>query len=63
MPFTYRLILEDGTPADPPAFSTAVPAWHEGNTFMVPPGREFRIVRVTPRYDALADANWTVKAA
>ena len=32
MSFTYRLILEDGTPADPPSFSTAVPSWHPGDT-------------------------------
>ena len=61
--FTYRLVLEDGTPADPPSFSTSVPTWREGDTFMVGPGREFRIIRIEPRYDALADATWTVEAA
>jgi hypothetical protein len=49
--FTYRLVLEDDTPADPPKFSTAVPTWHEGDTFMVRPGCEFRIVRLAASDD------------
>ncbi len=39
--FTYRLVLEDGTPAEPPTFSTAVPTWHEGDTFTMRPGWNF----------------------
>ena len=41
--FTYRLELEDGTPADPPTLETAVPAWRPGDT--IPLGRD-RILRV-----------------
>jgi hypothetical protein len=41
--FTYRLELEDGTPADPPTFETATPTWGIGDT--IPFGRD-RILRV-----------------
>ena len=30
MAFTYKLEHEDGTPADPPTFRTAVPTWNAG---------------------------------
>jgi hypothetical protein len=36
--FTYRLELEDGTPADPPTFETATPTWGIGDT--IPLGRD-----------------------
>jgi hypothetical protein len=43
--FTYRLELEDGTPADPPTFETAVPTWRSGDE--IPLGlRILRVVRV-----------------
>jgi hypothetical protein len=41
--FTYRLELEDGTPADPPILDTATPTWRIGDT--IPLGRD-RILRV-----------------
>jgi hypothetical protein len=41
--FTYRLELEDGTPADPPSLETAVPNWNPGDT--IPLGRD-RMLRV-----------------
>jgi hypothetical protein len=39
--FTYRLILKDGSPADPPVFTTATPQLREGDTFFTrrPVGR------------------------
>ena len=37
MAFMYRLEREDGTPADPPTFRTAVPTWNVGDT--IPLGR------------------------
>ena len=45
--FQYRLILKDGTPADPPQFVTATPTWHEGDTFTSRPGRTFRILSMS----------------
>jgi hypothetical protein len=44
--FTYRLILKDGSPADPPVFTTATPTWHAGDTFFTRPGRTFRILAI-----------------
>jgi hypothetical protein len=43
MAFIFRLVLEDGTPADPPTLYTAVPTWRAGDT--IPLGRD-RILRV-----------------
>jgi hypothetical protein len=31
MVFAYRLERQDGTPADPPTFKTAVPNWRAGD--------------------------------
>jgi hypothetical protein len=39
--FAYRLEHEDGTPADPPTFKTAVPNWRPGDT--IPLGREMTL--------------------
>jgi hypothetical protein len=35
--FTFKLELEDGTPADPPTLIAAVPNWKPGDT--IPLGR------------------------
>jgi hypothetical protein len=43
--FTYRLELEDGTPADPPTLETATPTWRSGDE--IPSGRRtLRVIRV-----------------
>jgi hypothetical protein len=46
MAFTYKLEQEDGTPADPPTFQTAVPTWHLGDTIPLAPGRTFSSSRL-----------------
>ena len=58
--FTYRLILKDGSPAEPPQFVTATPTWHEGDTFFTRPGRTFRILAIN---DTSHDCHavWTVE--
>jgi hypothetical protein len=33
--FTYKLELEDGTPADPPTLETAEPSWRPGDTIVL----------------------------
>jgi hypothetical protein len=38
MSFTYALEHEDGSPAEPPTFKTAVPNWSPGDT--IPLGRD-----------------------
>lgn len=48
MAFTYKLEHEDGTPADPPSFHTAVPTWHLGDTIPLAPGRTLRVVATRP---------------
>jgi hypothetical protein len=44
--FKYQLELEDGTPADPPSFTTAVPTWHAGDKGLIRPGFELEIVAI-----------------
>jgi hypothetical protein len=60
MAFTYKLVLEDGTPADPPTFTTAVPTWHAGDKVLIRPGFEFEIVAIDYRAEG-AHATWTVR--
>ena len=44
--FTFKLELEDGTPADPSTFTAAVPDWKAGDTIPLGPGRSLRVVAV-----------------
>jgi hypothetical protein len=44
--FTYRLEQEDGTPADPPTFRTAVPNWRPGDTIPLGAGRTLRVIAI-----------------
>ena len=45
MGFIFQLVLEDGTPADPPTLDTAVPNWRSGDE--IPLGRRtLRVVAV-----------------
>ena len=47
--FRYLLVLDDGEPADPAAFNTAVPDWREGDEFLA--GGDLRKLRIV----AIAD--------
>jgi hypothetical protein len=44
--FTFRLEHEDGTPADPPTFRTAVPNWQAGDTIPLGAGRALRVIAI-----------------
>jgi hypothetical protein len=44
--FNFKLELEDGTPAEPPTFTAAVPNWKAGDTIPLGPGRSLRVVEV-----------------
>jgi hypothetical protein len=44
--FHFTLELEDGTPADPPTFTAAVPNWQAGDTIPLGPGRSLNVVEV-----------------
>lgn len=46
--FKYQLVLEDGTPADPPTFTAAVPNWKPGDTIPLGPEGSYRVVDVRP---------------
>jgi hypothetical protein len=48
MAFTYKLFLEDGTPADPPTLDTAVPTWRPGDTIPLGRGRILRVIDIRP---------------
>ena len=43
--YTFRLEHEDGRPADPPTFRTAVPNWRAGDVIPLG-GRSLRVVEV-----------------
>ena len=45
MAFMFRLEQEDGSPADPPTFKTAVPTWHLGDAIPLG-GRTLRVVDI-----------------
>jgi hypothetical protein len=49
--FRYLLALENGEPADPAAFVTAVPDWRAGDTFVARGGQLFRVLAIEPEMD------------
>ncbi len=56
MPFTFTLEHEDGSPADPPTFSTAVPNWSPGDTIPLGSKRTLRVIEVRPGREPDGDA-------
>jgi hypothetical protein len=62
--FTYSLMYADGEPCDPGAFATTELRWSVGDTVLIRPARNLRIVDVQPpsAYGAELDltAIWTV---
>jgi hypothetical protein len=44
MAFTFRLELDDGTPADLPTLSTAVPNWRTGDVIPLGRGKALRVI-------------------
>jgi hypothetical protein len=53
MAFTFTLELADGTPADPPTFTTAAPIWKVGDVIPLGPGKALRVVAVHAAESAL----------
>ena len=45
MAFTFNLELVDGTPADPPQFTTVAPQWRPGHVIPLG-GRALRVVGI-----------------
>lgn len=50
MAFTYKLELEDGTPAGD--YTAAVPNWKAGDTIPLGPGRALRVIAIRPPNNA-----------
>jgi hypothetical protein len=48
MAFIYKLVLEDGTPADPPTLDVAVPTWRAGDTIPLGRDRMLRVIDLRP---------------
>jgi hypothetical protein len=47
--FTFKLVKEDGTPAEPATLHTAVPNWSPGDTIPLGPVKgALRVVEVRP---------------
>jgi hypothetical protein len=57
--FKFLLMLRGGEPPDPACFVTAVPNWHEGETFMVAGGKRFRILGITTRSTSRGSRRWS----
>jgi hypothetical protein len=55
--FRYLLALENGEPAEPAMFVTAVPDWHVGDTFFATGGQLFRILAIEPEMDEATALN------
>jgi hypothetical protein len=63
MPFTYTLEHEDGSPAEPPTFSTAIPNWSPGDTVPLGNSRTLRVVEIRPGSEPGGDPVLVVEAA
>ena len=58
--FTFKMVLADGSPADPPQFVSSEPRWDVGMRVMV--GDEYKYCITRSEYDAERDqTTWTVE--
>jgi hypothetical protein len=62
--FRYALVLEQGHPADPAVFVSAVLDWDVGDEFIASSLQRFRILEILPGIDEHAEFNavWIVEA-
>jgi hypothetical protein len=63
MAFTFKLELEDGGPADPPTFATAVPNWSAGDTIPLGRDRILRVIDIRPGREPDDDPVLVVESA
>jgi hypothetical protein len=63
MAFLFRLEHEDGTPADPPRFHTAVPTWNPGDTIPLGRDRFLHVIGTRPGREPDEDPVLVVKPA
>jgi hypothetical protein len=61
--FRYALVLENGEPADPAGFATALPDWKIGDEFLASSFERFRILAIEPEMDDDAESHgyWVVR--
>jgi hypothetical protein len=58
--FSFRMVLADGSPADPPQFVSAVPTWNVGDRVVVCAQPRYRITAT--EYDERSDTTtWIVE--
>jgi hypothetical protein len=53
--FSYKLEREEGTPADPPTFKSAVSTWRAGDTIPLGRGGSLRVIDTRPDEDTDGD--------
>jgi hypothetical protein len=63
MPFTFTLENEDGSPAEPSTFATAVPNWRPGDTIPLGKDRTLRVIEVRNGSEPDGDPVLVVEAA
>jgi hypothetical protein len=61
--FTFTLEHEDGSPAEPPTLSSAVPNWSPGDTIPLGRDRALRVIEIRPGPEPDADPVLIVEAA
>jgi hypothetical protein len=61
--FDYTLEHEDGSPADPATFKTAVPNWKPGDAIPLGGNRTLRVIAVRPGQQPDDDPVLVVEAA
>lgn len=57
--FTHRMVYADGTPADPPTFTSSEPNWRVGDLVRVGADARLRIVRID-QHGENEPPTWTV---
>lgn len=60
MAFRFALVTADSESVDPAVFMCLEPRWSVGDTFMIRPGRSYRILDVQP--PTVEAASWDVTA-
>ena len=61
--FTYKLEHPDGTPAEPPTLTSAVPNWGPDDTIPLGGGRTLRVLATRPSGEPDSDPILVVEAA
>ena len=63
MAYGFRYLLHDADAERIGEFTTAVPNWSKGDTFMIGDGRRFRILKMVPFDEVESDYNamWQVE--